>query len=479
MSAPVALASPTGRWIVAAAVLGSGAVFLESTVVSVALPAMGRDLGLGLEGVQWVMNGFLLSLSALMLLGGALGDAYGHRIVFAIGLAGFAAASLLCTLAPNIELLTGCRLLQGGAGALLVPNSLAILDTTFAEEDRGTAIGQWAAWSAVSTALGPLLGGWLVDAASWRWVFASIVPLALGAAWIAVRRIPDARQAQQRSGSIDYRGAVLATLGLAGVVWALVAGPEDGFTRPHVVAAGAGGAVLIVAFFIAERRAAAPLLPLEMFRSRQFSGANATTLLVYAALGGLFFFLMLEMQNVLRYSALAAGAALLPLNGLMLALSPFFGRLSHRIGPRLPMTIGALVTAGGMLLLSRVQPGVGYADVVLPGIIVFGLGLSAFVAPLTATVLAAVSDERTGVASAVNNAAARLAGLLAIAVLPLLAGLGGLDALEGPAFAAGYRRAMWISAALCVAGAAVAFLTIRRAAPLAAVAHPDARHGCT
>jgi EmrB/QacA subfamily drug resistance transporter len=475
----VTLQSADGRWTVAAAVLGSGAVFLESTVVNVALPAIDRDLGLGMAGLQWVMNGYLLTLSALMLLGGSLGDVYRRWRMLVVGLVGFAAASALCSLAPRMELLVAFRLLQGAAGALLVPNSLALLDTVFTEEDRGAAIGRWAGWSAVSTALGPLLGGWLVDAVSWRWVFASVVPFALAAAWITARKVPRGNDRLGERRSVDYVGAGLVTAGLAGVVWALVSGPSVGFTRPVILIAGAGGSALVAAFVAVEWRAQDPLLPIAMFRSRQFTGANLTTVLVYMALGGLFFFLVLQLQHVLGYSALAAGASLLPVNGLMLLFSSRAGALSQRIGPRVPMTAGALIAAGGMLLFSRVQPGVTYLGTVLPALLVFGLGLAALVAPLTAAVLGAVEADQAGVASAVNNAAARLAALLATAVLPLAAGLGGLTDLDSPAFIAGYTRAMWISAGLCAAGAAVAFLTIRSAAPVTPVPHPSPSHGCT
>jgi EmrB/QacA subfamily drug resistance transporter len=477
--AQVRLKSAAGRWTVAAAVLGSGAVFLESTVVTVALPSIGRDFELGMDGLQWVMNGYLLTLSALILLGGSLGDVYRRRVVFVAGLIGFTAATALCTVAPTLGVLVFCRLLQGAAGALLVPNSLAILDTVFAEEDRGAAIGQWAGWSAVSMALGPLLGGSLVDAASWRWVFASVVPFALGAAWIAWRKVPDVDPPRAERRSVDYLGAVLATAGLAGVTGALVSGPSVGFTRSWILIAGVGGSLLLAAFVVLERRVDQPLLPMHLFRSRQFTGANLTTVLVYAALGGLFFFLMLELQNALGYSALAAGAALLPANVLMLLLSPRVGRLSGRIGARLPMTIGAATAAVGLLLMARVQAEADYLTTVLPAVVIFGLGLGTLVAPLTAAVLGAVPNEQAGVASAVNNAAARLAGLLATAILPLAAGLSGSRDPRGAGLTAGYVRAMWISAGLCAAGAVVAFLTIRSTARVGPVTHPSASLGCT
>ncbi len=488
MVPPLRLHSAAGRWIVAGSVLGSGAVFLEGTVVNVALPAIAREFGLGVGGLQWVLNGYLLTLSALMLLGGALGDRFRRSTVFAAGCVSFAAASVGCALAPGPAVLVALRLVQGAAGALLVPNSLAMLETAFEGDERGAAIGRWAAWSAVSTAAGPLVGGWLVDAASWRWVFASVVAFALAAAWIAVRHAPGGETAASpaaagAAGQVDYLGAVFVTLGLGGVVGALIAGPDLGFRAPLVLAAGVGGVALLGAFAAVERRlerrGAGPLLPLGVFRSRQFAGANLTTLLVYAALGSLFFLLMPQLQANLGYSALAAGAALLPVNALMLVLSPVFGRLSARIGPRFPMAGGALVAAAGMLLFARVRPGASYAGSVLPAAVVFGLGLSALVAPLTAAVLGALDEEEAGIASGINNAVARLAGLIATAALPLAAGMSGLKYLEGAAFAAGYARAMWISAGLCAAGAAVALVTIRQGRATAPVAHPSLTHGCT
>jgi EmrB/QacA subfamily drug resistance transporter len=463
----VRLHSATGRWIVAGSVLGSGAVFLEGSVVNVALPAIARDFGLGVEGLQWVVNGYLLTLSALMLLGGALGDRFRRSRVFAIGCIGFAAASVGCALASSLPVLVALRLLQGAAGSLLVPNSLAILETSFGGDERGAAIGQWTAWSAISSAVGPLAGGWLVDAGSWRWVFASVVPFALAAAWIAVRHAPAAGAPADRraAGRVDYSGAALVTLGLAGLVGALIVGPELGLGNPVVLAAGIGGVALLGAFVLEERRLgrqrAHPLLPLEVFRSRQFTGANVMTLLVYAALSGLLFLLMPQLQANLGYSALKAGAALLPVSVIMLALSPVAGRVATRIGPRLPMAIGALVAAVAMILFSRVGPGASYMGVLLPAAVVFGLGLGTLVAPLTAAVLGAVNERDAGLASGINNAAARLAGLLAAAALPLAAGLGGMTHLNGPEFAAGYTRAMWICAGLCAAGAVVALVTIR------------------
>ncbi|HET8837334.1 MAG TPA: MFS transporter [Gemmatimonadales bacterium] len=459
------LRSATGRWILAGSVLGSGAVFLEGSVVNVALPAIARSFHLGVDGLQWVVNGYLLTLSALMLFGGSLGDRFPRPRVFAVGCVAFALFTIGCALAPSLLVLVALRLLQGMAGALLVPNSLAMLETSFEGEERGAAIGQWAGWSAVSTALGPLAGGWLVDAGSWRWVFASVAPFALVAAWLSLRHGPAGeRRAGRKSGPLDYLGAILATLGLAGLVGALIVGPSLGFGAPLVLGAGIAGVLLLLGFVAHERRLGhgdtEPLLPLGVFRSRQFTGANLMTLLVYGALNGLMFLLMPQLQDNLGYDALTAGAALLPVNALMLTLSPVAGRIATRIGPRLPMVVGVLTAAGAMALFARVQPGTTYVGAVLPAAIVFGLGLACMVAPLTAAVLGAVDEGEVGVASAINNAAARLAGLLAAAGLPLVAGLGGMTQLEGPAFAAGYARAMWICAGLCVAGALVAVLTM-------------------
>lgn len=460
----LALASAAGRWTIAASVIGSGAVFVEMTVVNVALPAIGRDLTLGVTGLQWVLDGYLLSLSALMLFGGSLGDVMSRRRVFGVGLLAFALTSLLCAFAPNLWTLVTLRLLQGVAGALAVPNSLAMLETLFREEDRGTAIGRWAGWSAVSTAAGPLIGGWLIDVAGWRWIFAAVAPIALVAGWIALRRLPE-REPTERRGwdSVDVPGAVLATLGLSGVIAALISGPGAGFDDPLILAALAIGVLLLVAFFVVERRSELPMLPLDIFHSPQFTGANLVTLFVYAALGAVFFLLMVQLQGVLGYSALAAGASLLPINGLMLVLSPMAGRVGRRIGPRWPLTIGSLLAAVGVWMLGGIGRGADYVIEVLPAIVLFGLGLSSLVAPLTTAVLGAVADAQAGIASAVNNAVARLAGLLAVAIVPLAAGISALENIEGEAFSAGFTLAMRISAGLCAAGALIALLTTRSA----------------
>lgn len=451
---------PRSRWILIGSILGSGAVFVEGTVTTVALPVIAHDLHLGIAGLQWVMNGYLLTLSALILLGGALGDRFSRRRVFAIGLVGFAVASLGCAIAPNLLLLVIARVLQGISGALVVPNSLALLETAFTGEARGAAIGRWAAWSAVSTALGPLVGGWLVGAASWRFVFVCVAPVAI-AAVVAVNTGASAcDDPPEESARVDYLGATLATLGLAGLVGTLIAGPGVGFTHPEVLVAGAVSVALLAAFIVVERRVRYPLLPLDVFRSRQFSGVNATTLVVYAAINGVFLFLMLQLQNVLGYSPIAAGASLLPINGLMLLFSPLAGRIAARRGPRLPMVTGCVVTGIGSLLFVRVRPGADYPTTVLPATIVFGLGLACFVAPLTSVALGALDESLAGLASGVNNAVARLAGLLATAVIPLAIGLGGVRELRPDQLAIGFTRATVICAALCVVGSAVAAITI-------------------
>jgi MFS family permease len=291
------------RWILVGTILGSGAVFVEGSVTMVALPAIARDFHLGIAGLQWVLNGYLLTLSSLILLGGALGDRYSRRTVFVLGLAGFSVASIACALAPNLTLLVAARVLQGAAGALVVPNSLALLETTFSGAERSAAVGHWAAWSAVSGAFGPLVGGWLVDAASWRWVFVCIAPFA-AAAVVAVGMGRDAHEPATANPDVDYVGAALVTLALAGIVGALIVGPDAGFTRPGVLAAAIGGVTLLLAFVAVERRATSSLVPLDIFRERQFVGVNLTTLVVYAALSGLVFLLMLQLQSVLGYSAL-------------------------------------------------------------------------------------------------------------------------------------------------------------------------------
>lgn len=464
-----ALRSPAGRWIIVATILGSGVAFLDSSVVNVALPAIARELGGGLSVQQWVVDGYLLTLSALLLLGGAFGDRYGRRRVFSLGLVLFSLASLGCGLAGSGPALVAARLAQGVGGALLVPGSLALINSCIRDSDRGRAVGTWAGLTGVASAIGPFVGGWLVESASWRWVFLLNVPIAAVALIVTRRHVPESRTT---TGPPDLAGAATVTIGLAGTIFALIEVPAGGWSAGTAVAAAVGVAAL-VAFFAVEQRRSDPLLPLALFRSRQFSGANLTTFTVYAALIGALFLLSLQLQQTLHYSPLAAGVATLPITIIMLLLSSPMGAFAQRIGPRLPMTAGPLVCAAGLALLTAAVPGSTYLTGVLPGVVVFGLGLAVTVAPLTSAVLAAVSDEHAGLASGVNNAVSRCAGLLAVAILPLLAGLSGTGQLGS-----GFVRAMVISAVLCGFGGVLAAFTIGRAIRVRPTPVPGVTHAC-
>ncbi|MEJ7582658.1 MAG: DHA2 family efflux MFS transporter permease subunit, partial [Acidimicrobiales bacterium] len=421
--------TPAGRWVVFATVLGSGVAFLDGTVVNVALPTIGEDLDTGLSGLQWILDGYLVTLSALLLLGGSLGDLFGRRRMYVLGLVAFTAASLVCGIAPNAGALIVARAVQGAAAALLVPGSLAIISASFRPEDRGRAVGAWSGLGGISGAVGPFVGGWLVDAGSWRLVFLINLPLAAVAVLVTVRHVPESRDTDAVP-HLDVPGATAASLGLAGLAYALIEG--TGGVGPLDVIAGGLGVACIAAFALIERRSPQPMLPLDVFSSRQFTGANLTTLAVYAGLGSATFLLVLQLQLGLGYSAVEAGSSLLPITVIMLAFSARAGQVAQRIGPRLPMTVGPLVIATGLLLLSRVAPGSGYISSVLPAVVVFGFGLAMTVAPLTSAVLAAVDDHHLGVGSGVNNAVARVAGLLSVALLPAISGLdlaGGADEL--------------------------------------------------
>jgi EmrB/QacA subfamily drug resistance transporter len=465
--AGVAFESGAGRWLLAVAVAGTGMAFLDGTVVNVALPDIGRDFGASTSSLQWILNGYLLTLASLILLGGSLGDRYGRRRIFVIGVAIFTAASLLCTVAPNAELLIAARLLQGIGGALLTPGSLAIIEASFQPGDRARAIGAWSGLGGVATALGPLLGGYLIGAISWRAIFLINLPIGLFVIWAASKHVPETRDPRQR-GRLDLRGAVLAALGLAGTTYALIEAPEKGGSGAVLVAA-IGGLLALLAFFAGERRAANPMLPLEIFRSRQFSAANAVTFSVYAALSGFFFLLVAFLQISMGYTPIEAGAASLPVTLLMLLFSARSGALAQRIGPRIPLTVGPLVIAAGLLLLTGVTPGDSYATGILPAIVVFGLGLTLVVAPVTATVLAAADTRHSGIASGINNAVARVAGLLAVAVLPVAVGLTGNDFYSATKMTDGFHMAMVICAGLAVVGGITAWLTIA-----SGVLHPEA-----
>ena len=464
--------TPAARWVIAATVLGSGIAFLDGTIVNVALKAIGEDLDTGVSGLQWTVDAYLVTLTALLLFGGSLGDRFGRKRMFVAGLVSFTIASVACGLAPDATVLAISRAVQGAAGALLVPGSLAIIGSSFHDADRGRAIGAWSGLAGISGAVGPFLGGWLIDTFSWRWVFLVNIPIAIVAVVITLRHVPESRADTDQP--IDGWGAFLAAAGLTAVCWALI--ESDNGVGASQIVAGLVGVAALAAFVIVEARSSHPMLPLRLFRNRTFSGANATTLAVYAALGAALFLVVLELQLALGYSALEAGSALVPITILMLFLSPRAGALSQRIGPRLPMTIGPLVIAAGLLLFTRIAPGESYGATVLPAAIVFGLGLSFTVAPLTSTVLASVDDSELGVASGVNNAAARLASLLAVAVLPAVVHL---DITLSPAELTGtVAVALRVCAGLSVIGAAIAWLTVGEPRKVAAIRPVDLLHPC-
>lgn len=469
-SVALELSSPQGRWILVATVLASGMAMLDGTVVSIALPTLGKDLHAGFAALSWTVNGYLLTLSALILLGGSFGDRFGRRRVFVIGTVWFAVASALCAAAPTIEWLIAGRMLQGVGAALLTPGSLAILTATFRGTDRGRAIGAWSGLGGVAVAIGPLVGGWLVPI-NWRLVFLINLPIAVLVVVAALRWIPESRD-DEMDPHIDYVGAVLAAVGLAGTTYVLVAAGEAAATV-RIVGSATLGLAALAGFGLWELRSAHPMLPLDIFASRQFSAANVVTLAVYAALSVVGFILVLDLQVVSGYSPLAAGLAMAPATVCMLLLSSRAGALSARIGPRWPMSIGPLVCAAGVLWLREIGPHATYVRDVLPGGILFGLGLSLTVAPLTTTVLNAAADRHAGVASGVNNAVARAAGLLAVAVLPWITGLVGEQYNDAPRLDAGYRTAMMLAAVLLVVGGLLAVVTISNA-PVSSEEQPDA-----
>jgi len=441
-----------------ATILGSGIALLDGTIVNVALPAIENDVGGGLAGQQWVVNAYLLTLGSLILLGGSLGDVYGERRIFALGIASFGVASVLCALAPTIETLVVARALQGLTSALLTPASLALIATTFADEkERGAAIGTWTAWVGIAAVIGPLVGGWIVDVTTWRWIFGVNVPFVLlTLVLISVAIEADERQRRPER-RIDVVGAMLAAVGLAGPVFALVEQPSRGWLDPVVLAALIGGAALLMAFVLWELRAPDPMLPCGLFARRNFTFANVETLLVYAGLSSLFFFLTIYLQQVAGYSALASGLVGLPVTVILFALSRRFGALSARFGPRLFMGAGPLLAAAGVLLLVRIGTDVNFVTDLLVPMLLFGLGLSITVAPLTATVMADARRGDTGIASGVNNAVARVAGLLGIAVVGVaVAGRSGTELdLDG------FKVGMLLTAALIGVGGAVGLFGIR------------------
>ncbi len=453
------LDSPAGRWLLVATVLGSALAGIDATVVNVALPSLGDSLGASFTSLQWVVTAYALTLASFILIGGVLGDRFGRRRVFVIGVVWFAVASVLCGLAPSVSLLVAARALQGVGAALLTPGSLAMLQASFGESDRGRAIGAWSGLGGVATAVGPFLGGWLVEVASWRWVFLVNLPLAAFVVWVAIRHVPETRD-PGAEGRIDVAGAGLGAVALAALSYALISAGDRG-ADPVVLAVLAAGVAATLAFLVVERRASHPMLPLGAFREAQFRAANAVTFLVYGGFGAIFFLLVVQLQVVAGFSPLASGIALLPMTVIMLLLSSRSGALATRIGPRVQMTTGPLVCAVGVLLMLRIGVGATYLASVLPAVLVFGLGLAVMVSPLTATALAAAPPEHAGMASGVNNAVARTAGLAAIAAVPAVAGLQGQVYDDPAAFADGFAIAVWISAGVLVCGGLLAAATIR------------------
>lgn len=491
------------RWVLVAAVLGSSMVFLDGSTVNVALPALQASLGASVVDVQWVVNAYTLFLASLLLLGGSLGDRLGRRRVFMVGVVLFTAASVACGLAPSTGWLIAGRALQGIGGALLTPGSLALINAAYPVEARGRAIGLWSGFSAITAAVGPVLGGWLIDTLSWRWIFFVNVPLALGVLAIAALRISESL-GEGRKGRLDPAGALLATLGLFGVVFALLESSSRGSGDLAVWAAAAGGAACLASFVAVERRVTSPMLPPSLFRSRTFAGVNVLTLLIYATLSGLLFFLPMSLIQVHGYTATRAGAATLPFVLLLFGLSRWSGGLRDRVGARRPLVVGSLLVAAAFVAFALVGATGRYWTGVFPAVMLLGAGMALVVAPLTTTVMAAVPDGLAGTASGVNNAVSRVAGLLAIGVfgvvmvavfsarlesgmgtLPLSEAqraevwaartdLGALAAPEGlseglrgqlaalveAAFLAGFRVVMLAMAALGVAGAWVAWATV-------------------
>ena len=464
--------TPRGRWVIAATVLGSGIAALDATVVGIALPSISRSFRSEIGTLQWVVTGYSLTLAAFLLLGGSLGDRFGRRKIFSIGVVWFAVASALCGFAPNATALIAARVLQGVGGALLTPASLALLQASFREQDRSRAIGAWSGLGGLASAAGPLVGGYLIAAASWRWVFFINVPIALGVLVLTARHVPESSDTSV-TGRTDGSGAALAVLLLTGITYGLIEGPNQGWSSAEVLVALVGAGLLAPIFVAVERRRESPMLPLIVFRSKQFSAANAVTFVVYGALSGAFFLLPIELQIVDHYSPLSSGLALLPVTAIMLVFSARSGQLAARIGPRLQMSVGPIVVGAGLLLLTRASSPGGYVVAVLPAVLVFGVGLAITVAPLTSTAMAAVPAEHAGVASAINNAVARSAGLFAVAILPFLAGIHGAASLLPSHFGSGFRVANVIAACGAVLGGLLASATIsnRRGPP-----HLD-RHG--
>lgn len=455
MTEPIAWRTGRAKGVLTTTIIGSGMAMIDGTIVNVALPRIGADLHASVADLQWVLDGYMLALAGLVLVAGAFGDRYGRRRVYLIGVGWFGAASLLCGVAPTIGLLVAARIVQGIGGALLTPGALAILESSFAREDRARAIGAWSGLGGVFTAIGPLLGGVLIQVWSWRLAFLINPPIAVVCILLALRFVPESSDTgnQRRP---ELLGAATCVLGLAGVTALLVEAPGLGITNPVVLVSGIVGVASLVTFVLLQLRSRDPLVPPSLFADRTFTLANVLTFVVYAALGGVLFLFVVQLQVSLRYPPTLAGLASLPITVLMLLLSARSGKLAQRIGPRAQLVVGPLLVAAGMLLLRGTTPGASYLTGVLPGIVVFGLGLAAMVAPVTATVLAAAPERAAGVASGVNNAVARTGSLVAVAVLPAAVGLSGAAYADPVALTAGWRMALVICAVAAVVGSVLA-----------------------
>ncbi|HJP75148.1 MAG TPA: MFS transporter [Pseudonocardiaceae bacterium] len=451
-SAVIRWGTPRARGVLATTIVGSSMAMIDGTIVNIALPRIGAEFGASVAGLQWIVDGYLLSLAALVLVAGVFGDRYGRRKVYLIGVGLFGGASLLCGLAPSTTVLVVCRIIQGVAGALVSPGALAILQSSFARDDRARAIGAWSGLGGVATAIGPLLGGFLVQVWSWRLAFLINPPVAVICILLAFKFVPESSDEQAKGKRPDLISSGMIAIGLAGITALLVEAPSEGITNPLVLGAGIAGVAGLTAFVIRQRMSANPLVPAALFANPTFTLANVLTFAVYTALGGVMMLMVLQLQVSLNYPPTLAGLSNLPLTILMLFLSARSGKLASRIGPKLQLTIGPLLIAAGMWLLRDVTPGASYVFGVLPGILVFGLGLACVVAPVTATVLAAAPDHLAGAASGMNNAVARTGGLLAVAVLPAVTSLSGAAYRSPAALTASWRMALLICAGLAVVG---------------------------
>jgi EmrB/QacA subfamily drug resistance transporter len=465
--------STIGRGALATTILASGMVFLDGTIANVATRRIGVEFKASFASLQWVLNGYTLALASLILLGGSLGDRFGRRRVYMLGILWFASASLLCAIAPNAGVLIAARVLQGIGGALLTPGSLALIQASFAPSDTARAVGIWSGMSGVSTAVGPLLGGYLVQHVSWRWAFGINVPFAVAAVYLGLRYVPESKSEEHHAGRLDLIGTVLITLCLASLTYGTtLAGGGWGATASSITLAGL---VLLGVFVLVESRLPDPMLPPRLFTNRVFDGANVMTFMTYGALSAVLFLFVLNLQVAGHYGALAAGLATLPITILLLLLSPRAGALSAKIGPRLPLTVGPLLAAVGIALTARIdEHHHNYLIDVLPGIAVFGLGLACLVAPLTATVMSAADENDVGIASGVNNAVARSASLLAVAVIPPLAGLTGEKYQQPAAMAHSYRLTVAICIVILIVGAIAVLLTVPSRRPVPEVISDDA-----